>query len=60
MRFETQNADFLRIMRLKRNYLILMKKVCTFPGTRIIQTYPKLGYETFLTLKKNHPTEYAD
>ena len=26
--FETQNADFLRIMRLKRNYLILIKKVC--------------------------------
>ena len=28
--------------------------------TRNIQTHPKLGCETFLTLKKNHLTEYAD
>ena len=27
--FETQNTDFLRINRLKRNYLILVKKRCT-------------------------------
>ena len=26
--FETQNGDFLRIMRLKKNYLILRRKVC--------------------------------
>ena len=26
--FEAQNANFLRIMKLKRNYLILIKKVC--------------------------------
>ena len=27
--FATQNADFLRVMRLRRNYLILIKKGCT-------------------------------
>ena len=30
--FETQNGDFLRIMRLKRNHLILIEKVCRFDG----------------------------